>query len=115
MNCWWGTPARFMLRPRASSGPTSEMPAHIAIADGEPVSSRLAAVGGQRGTAAVAAPSLPAGADGDTDQEPVGFDRQERGADRFSALVSEAPAGDRGVAADGLVCRAARRSSGIAG
>ena len=52
-------------------------PAHIAIADGEPVSRPLAAVGGQRGTAAVAVRSLPAGTDGDADQEPVGFDRQE--------------------------------------
>ena len=74
MNFSWGTPARFKLRPARAADRQARCLAHFAIAGGEPVSSRLAAVGGQRGTAAVAVRSLPAGADGDTDQQPVGFD-----------------------------------------
>ena len=47
--------------------------------------------------------SLPAGADAGADQEPVGLIGQERGADGLAALLSQAAAADRGVAADGLV------------
>jgi hypothetical protein len=72
--------------------------AHFEIAGGESVSSHLAAIGGQPGTAAVAVASLPASAHADADQKSVGFYRQERGTDRFADLEGEASPADRGVA-----------------
>src|SRR5580704_8883205 len=114
MNFLWGGRQRDSCfgSARAADG-QARRPAHSSIAGREPVSRRVAAVGGQRGTAAVAFTSLQTGTDACADQEPVGCDRQERGVDRFSDLVGEAPADDRELAAGGLVCQAENGSSEI--
>ena len=82
--------------------------AHFEVAGGGSISGGLATSGGERGAAAVVVAPLPAGADADADQEPVGLDGQERGAVGFAHVVGEAPPGDRGFAFVGLVRGAAQ-------